>query len=92
MYILAHQRIGTLAHVHTAIHFRRHVDSHLYGRQLAAVQPGLGVAVYALGDRHSLVPPAHLYRWIAGSRLTRDRSLHAGFQVHRVVLDVQVIG
>lgn len=60
MYTLEHQRIGALAHVHAAVHFGRHIEGHLYGRQLAAVQPGLGVAGYALGHRHALAPPAHL--------------------------------
>jgi len=60
VYILGHQLIGALAHVQTAVHFGGHVEGHLYGRQLAAVQPGLGVAVYALRDWHSLVPPTHL--------------------------------
>lgn len=83
---------GPLANVHGPVHFGSDVDRQLYDGQLAAVEPGLGVAVYSLGDGHALVPPAHFHRRVAGSGLARERGLRSRFQMHGVVLDVQMVG
>lgn len=83
---------GPLANVNGPVHFRGDVNRQLYDGQFAAVKSRLGVAVYALGDGYALVPPAHFHRRVAGRRLARQRRLHPSFQVHRFVLDVQMVG
>lgn len=82
----------SLTHVDGPVRFGGHVDGQLHGGQLAAVQPGLGEAGCAVGDARALMEPQHLHGRVAGRGLASERGLHARLQVHRLVLDVQVIG
>lgn len=90
--VLGQMRVGALAHVHQPVHFGRHVERHLDGGQLAAVEPRLGETIDVLGDRYALSPQRHFHWRIAGRRLARQRGLVTGFQVHRIVPDVQMVG
>lgn len=85
-------RVGTLAHVRRAVHFGRHVERHLDGGQLAAVEPGLGETVEILGDLNAVPPQGHFHTRIAGRSLARQRGLVPEFHVRRIVSDVQVLG
>lgn len=92
MRALLQQAAVPLAHVNRSVHVGRHVDGQLHGGHLAAVQTGLGEAGDAVGDAHALVEPQHLHGRVAGRGLARERGLHPGFQVHRFVFDVEMIG
>jgi len=83
---------GPLANVDGPVHFGSDVDRQLYDGQLAAVESGLGVAVYSLDDGNALVPPAHFHRRVAGCSLARERGLRSRFQMRWIVLDVQMVG